>query len=122
MAQYSISVHSSDVPQSMAGGTGFAILHGPSTSSSETLLVRQTARTFQSGAQDIWVTCDMQDLGALQRLIIGLKDAVGCPSPLAGALPDQFVTAAIHMLQAFDHCMQMSVGCCACHHGIRLHC
>ena len=61
----------------MAGGTGFAILHGPSTSSSEALLVRQTARTFQSGAQDTWVTCDMQDLGALQRFTIGLKNAVG---------------------------------------------
>ena len=61
----------------MAGGTGFAILHGASMSSSETLLVQQSARTFQSGAQDTWVTCDMQDLGALQRLTIGLKDAVG---------------------------------------------
>ncbi len=76
MARYSITVHTSDIPQSVAEGAGFAILHGPSISSNEILLVRQSASTFHDGTENTWTTCDMQDLGALQRLTIGLKDAV----------------------------------------------
>ena len=73
-------MHTSDIPQSVAEGAGFAILHGPSSSSSsstkEIPLVRQSASTFHDGTENTWTTCDMQDLGALQRLTIGLKDAV----------------------------------------------
>jgi len=76
MARYSITVHTSDIPQSVAEGTGFAIMHGPSISSKEVPLARQSASTFHDGSEDTWTTCDMQDLGALQRLTIGLRDAV----------------------------------------------
>ena len=76
MAKYSITVHTSDIRQSVAEGTGFAIMHGSSISSKETPLARQGSSTFHDGAEDTWTTCDMQDLGALQRLTIGLRDAV----------------------------------------------
>lgn len=76
MARYSITVHTSDIPQSMAEATGFAIMHGPSLCSKEIPLAQQSASTFHDGSEDTWTTCDMQDLGALQRLTIGLRDAV----------------------------------------------
>ena len=76
MTRYSIRVHTSDIPQSVAEGAGFAIVHGPSISSKEILLARQSASTFHDGSEDTWTTRDMQDLGALQRLTIGLRDAV----------------------------------------------
>ena len=62
----------------MAEDTGFAIVHGPSTSSKEIPLARLSASTFHDGTEDTWTTCDMQDLGALQRLTIGLRDVVRC--------------------------------------------
>ncbi len=76
MARYSITVHTSDVPQSMVDAGGFVVLHGANVSSKEVMLKRQDSATFQSGAQDTWTTSDMQDLGPLQKLTIGLKGAV----------------------------------------------
>ena len=64
------------MPQSMSNAGGFAILHGPSSSSKEVMLDRHCVTTFQAGAEDTWLTSDMQDLGALQKLTIGLKEQV----------------------------------------------
>ena len=76
LTKYSIKVDTSDMPQAMANVHGFAVLHGPSCSSREVLLTQQSGSTFQPGSEDTWVTADMQDLGALQKLTIGLKEQV----------------------------------------------
>ena len=60
----------------MASAEGFAVLYGPDGCSKEINLMQQSASTFHSGTQDTWTTADMQDLGALQKLSIGLKGAV----------------------------------------------
>ena len=60
----------------MTDAGGFVVLHGPSAVSEEIMLTQQSSSTFQSGAQDSWVTADMQCLGALHKLTIGLKGAV----------------------------------------------
>ena len=76
LTRYSITVHTSEMQQAMSSAGGFAILHGTSSSSKEVLLTQQSGSTFQAGCQDTWSTLDMQDLGALQNLTIGLKDQV----------------------------------------------
>ena len=62
--------------QAMSSTGGFAILHGASRSSKEVLLTQQSGSTFQAGCQDTWSTPELQDLGALQKLTIGLRDQV----------------------------------------------
>ena len=76
MTQYSITVHTSEMQQAMSSAGGFAILHGTRSSSKEVLLTQQSSNTFQAGSQDTWSTPKLQDLGALQKLTIGLKDQV----------------------------------------------
>ena len=76
LTQYSITVHTSEMQQAMSSAGGFTILHGTSRSSKEVLLTQQSASTFQAGCQDTWSTPEMPDLGALQKLTIGLKDQV----------------------------------------------
>ena len=60
----------------MSRADGFAILHGASNSSSKVLLTQQSDDSFQAGSHDTWSTRDMQDLGPLQKLTIGLKEQV----------------------------------------------
>ena len=76
LTNYSITVHTSDMPQYMSNAGGFAILHGPSCSSKEVILERHGSTTFQAGVEDTWLTSDMQDLGAIHKLTIGLKEQV----------------------------------------------
>ena len=77
LTQYSITVHTSELQQAMTNAErGFAVLHGSSSSSREVLLTQQDSNTFQAGCQDTWSTPEMQDLRALQKLTIGLKDQV----------------------------------------------
>ena len=83
LTQYGVTVHTSDMHQAMSSAGGFAILHGASRSSREVLLTQHDSSTFQAGAQDTWTSPDMQDLGPLQKLTIGLKEQVPASSAFA---------------------------------------
>lgn len=76
MTQYSITVYTSEMQQAMSSTGGFAILHGGTSSSREVQLSKQTGSTFRAGAHDTWSTPEMQDLGPLQKLTVGLKEQV----------------------------------------------
>ena len=76
LTRYSIKLHTTDVPQCMANASGFAILHGMQESSQRIGLPRQDRMSFQPGTDDTWTSAEMQDLGELQSLTLGLNDHV----------------------------------------------
>lgn len=77
-----MKVYTTDVPQCMTGASGFAILHGREDSSQKILLSRQDRMSFQSGTEDEWSSAEMQGVGELQSMTIGLHEPVR-----PGALP-----------------------------------
>lgn len=64
----------------MAYASGFAQLHGPENSSQTIMLPKQDRMSFQPGTEDVWTTAEMQDVGDLQRLTLGLHEPVSHPT------------------------------------------
>ena len=60
----------------MAGASAFAILQGPQESGQRILLPRQDRMSFHAGTEDVWLTGEVQDLGDLQSLTLGLHEHV----------------------------------------------
>lgn len=87
LTRYRLKIFTTDVPQCMTSASGFAILHGPEESSQRIQLPRQDRMSFQPGTDDMWSSAEMQDVGDLQSLTLGLHkpvrficDCIGCVS------------------------------------------